>query len=68
MHVLHFQDIVRINMTIKEKTLLQNEVFLKACERARDGNGRIHFLGLVRQFSFFNINMRVRDKNDLFFL
>lgn len=42
-----YQDIVRINMTIKEKTLLQNEVFVKACERARDGNGRIHFLGLV---------------------
>lgn len=42
-----YQDIVRINMAIENKTLLENDVFVKACERAREGTGRIHFLGLV---------------------
>jgi len=42
-----YQDIVRINMAIEKKTLLENESFVKACENAREGNGRLHFLGLV---------------------
>lgn len=42
-----YQDIVRINMTVKNKTFGQNETFLDACNRAKNGNGRLHFLGLV---------------------
>lgn len=42
-----YQDIVRINMAIKQRTLLNNQVFLDACNYAKEGSGRIHYLGLV---------------------
>jgi len=42
-----YQDIVRINMTIKNQALLENDNFVAACEHAKTkGNGRIHLLGL----------------------
>jgi len=42
-----YQDIVRINMCIENKDLLNNVHFVNACERAKTGNGRLHLLGLV---------------------
>uniref|UniRef100_A0A9J2PGV5 2,3-bisphosphoglycerate-independent phosphoglycerate mutase n=1 Tax=Ascaris lumbricoides TaxID=6252 RepID=A0A9J2PGV5_ASCLU len=42
-----YQDIVRINMAVKNKTLTQNEALKNAAERAIKGNGRIHLAGLV---------------------
>jgi len=42
-----YQDIVRINMAVKNKTLLQNEAFVNACNNAKNGTGRLHLLGLV---------------------
>ncbi|VDP05612.1 unnamed protein product [Heligmosomoides polygyrus] len=42
-----YQDIVRINLSIKNNTLVQNETLIAACNRAKGGNGRIHLAGLV---------------------
>ena len=38
-------------MSFENRTLLQNPTFLKACDRAKNGNGRLHFLGLVSYFA-----------------
>lgn len=45
----HFliQDIVRINKAVQEKTLINNKNLIAACNKAKSGNGRLHFLGLV---------------------
>jgi 2,3-bisphosphoglycerate-independent phosphoglycerate mutase len=42
-----FQDLVRINLSIEQKTLGSNETLVATFERARKGNGRLHLLGLV---------------------
>ncbi|XP_035665175.1 2,3-bisphosphoglycerate-independent phosphoglycerate mutase-like [Branchiostoma floridae] len=42
-----YQDIVRINLAMDTKAINQNENLVKAFERAKTGNGRLHFLGLV---------------------
>jgi 2,3-bisphosphoglycerate-independent phosphoglycerate mutase len=42
-----WQDIVRIDMAIKKKQFHKNPVIVEACERAKKGTGRLHFLGLV---------------------
>lgn len=42
-----WQDIVRIDQTVKHKKLLQQPNITKCFQRAKDGNGRIHFMGLV---------------------
>ncbi|PIO55845.1 putative dihydrolipoyllysine-residue succinyltransferase, partial [Teladorsagia circumcincta] len=42
-----YQDIVRINLSIKNDTLVKNEALVAACNRAKSGNGRIHLAGLV---------------------
>uniref|UniRef100_A0A8R1XX47 2,3-bisphosphoglycerate-independent phosphoglycerate mutase n=1 Tax=Onchocerca volvulus TaxID=6282 RepID=A0A8R1XX47_ONCVO len=42
-----YQDIVRINLAVKNKTLVENKHLKEAAERAIKGNGRIHLCGLV---------------------
>ncbi|KAF8719160.1 hypothetical protein AX14_011381 [Amanita brunnescens Koide BX004] len=42
-----WQDIVRIDVSIKKKQFHKNPVILDSCKRAKEGNGRLHFLGLV---------------------
>ncbi|KAJ3042996.1 2,3-bisphosphoglycerate-independent phosphoglycerate mutase [Rhizophlyctis rosea] len=42
-----YQDIVRIELSIKEKKFAQQPNLVKAFERAKSGNGRLHLLGLV---------------------
>lgn len=42
-----YQSIVEIDLTVKDKSLWQKETFVNACQRAKSGNGRLHFLGLV---------------------
>lgn len=42
-----WQDIVKIDVSIKKRNFHKNDATLKACERAKSGNGRLHFLGLV---------------------
>jgi 2,3-bisphosphoglycerate-independent phosphoglycerate mutase len=43
-----WQDIVRIDVAIKKRTFHKNETILASLKRAKDGNGRLHLLGLVR--------------------
>uniref|UniRef100_A0A915ECU3 phosphoglycerate mutase (2,3-diphosphoglycerate-independent) n=1 Tax=Ditylenchus dipsaci TaxID=166011 RepID=A0A915ECU3_9BILA len=42
-----YQDIVRINLAVKDNTLVNNEQLKTAAKRAVEGNGRLHLLGLV---------------------
>ncbi|BFZ59080.1 hypothetical protein YB2330_000082 [Saitoella coloradoensis] len=42
-----WQDLVRIDQTIKNEKLNEVENLNKALENAKNGNGRLHFLGLV---------------------
>ena len=42
-----WQDIVRIDQSVKTDSFLKQENIAKALQAAKDGNGRIHFLGLV---------------------
>lgn len=42
-----WQDSVRIDQTLKNGKLNQNESIVKSFQRAKDGNGRLHLLGLV---------------------
>jgi 2,3-bisphosphoglycerate-independent phosphoglycerate mutase len=46
-----WQDIVRIDVAIKKCTFHKNETILASMKRAKDGNGRLHLLGLVRTLS-----------------
>ncbi|CCL98840.1 uncharacterized protein FIBRA_00845 [Fibroporia radiculosa] len=42
-----WQDIVKIDVSIKKRQFHKNEVILESCNRAKEGNGRLHLLGLV---------------------
>ncbi|KAG2024142.1 phosphoglycerate mutase, variant 2 [Coprinopsis cinerea AmutBmut pab1-1] len=42
-----WQDIVRIDVAIKKKQFHKNPTVLEACKRAKEGTGRLHFLGLI---------------------
>ena len=42
-----WQDIVRIDVAIKKKQFHKNPALLASCKRAKEGNGRLHALGLV---------------------
>lgn len=42
-----WQDVVRIDQTIKQGEFAQNEVIKKTLEAAKNGNGRLHLCGLV---------------------
>jgi 2,3-bisphosphoglycerate-independent phosphoglycerate mutase len=42
-----WQDVVRIDMTISKGKMNQVENIVKSFQRAKDGNGRLHLLGLV---------------------
>ncbi len=42
-----YQNLVRINMAVKEKTLGQEKVLLNALKYAKENNKNIHLLGLV---------------------
>lgn len=42
-----WQDVVRIDQTVKKGEMNKNPVVKKAFQRAIDGNGRLHLLGLI---------------------
>ncbi|VUC26398.1 unnamed protein product [Clonostachys rosea] len=42
-----YQDVVRIDQTIKKGELNKNDVLVQTFERAKNGNGRLHLAGLV---------------------
>jgi len=42
-----YQDLVRINMAIRDKTLANNPQIISAMEYARNNHKHIHFIGLV---------------------
>lgn len=42
-----WQDVVRIDQTIKKDELSENEVIKKTFQSAASGNGRLHLCGLV---------------------
>lgn len=42
-----WQDIVRIDQSIKKREFHKSANILKSCKHAKEGNGRLHLLGLV---------------------
>jgi 2,3-bisphosphoglycerate-independent phosphoglycerate mutase len=42
-----WQDIVRIDVTIKKKQFHKNPVIVESCKHAKEGTGRLHLLGLI---------------------
>ncbi|KAJ7195802.1 BPG-independent [Mycena pura] len=42
-----WQDIVRIDVSIKKREFHKNKTIRASCERAKAGNGRLHLLGLI---------------------
>ncbi|KAH9949405.1 BPG-independent [Amylocystis lapponica] len=42
-----WQDIVKIDVSIKKRQFHKNEQIVASCKHAKDGNGRLHLLGLV---------------------
>ncbi|KAJ3065400.1 2,3-bisphosphoglycerate-independent phosphoglycerate mutase [Quaeritorhiza haematococci] len=42
-----YQDIVRIDLAVKNKTLGKQPALAAAMKRAKEGNGRLHLLGLI---------------------
>jgi len=42
-----WQDIVRIDVSIKKREFHKNPNIVESCKRAKDGNGRLHLLGLI---------------------
>ncbi|CAK9299416.1 unnamed protein product [Gordionus sp. m RMFG-2023] len=42
-----YQDIVRINMSIEDKSLFSNKKFVEMCNQSKNGTNRLHFIGLV---------------------
>ncbi|KAF8194001.1 metalloenzyme [Mycena galopus ATCC 62051] len=42
-----WQDIVRIDVAIKKREFHKNKNILESFQRAKDGNGRLHLIGLV---------------------
>lgn len=42
-----WQDIVRIDVSIKKKEFHKNPVILESLKKAKEGNGRLHLLGLI---------------------
>ncbi|KAJ7036768.1 phosphoglycerate mutase [Mycena alexandri] len=42
-----WQDIVRIDVSIKKRQFHKNETIVESLKRAKDGNGRLHLLGLI---------------------
>ena len=43
-----WQDIVRIDVSIKKRQFHKTQNILKSFKHAKEGNGRLHLLGLVR--------------------
>jgi 2,3-bisphosphoglycerate-independent phosphoglycerate mutase len=51
-----YQDIVRIEKQIKNKELLKNENLVASLKNAVNGNGRLHFLGLISDGGVHSMN------------
>ena len=46
-----WQDIVRIDVAIKKRRFHKNETILESFKHAKETNGRLHLVGLVRTAS-----------------
>jgi 2,3-bisphosphoglycerate-independent phosphoglycerate mutase len=46
-----WQDIVRIDVSIKKRQFHKSKNIVDSCNRAKEGNGRLHLLGLVSEIS-----------------
>jgi 2,3-bisphosphoglycerate-independent phosphoglycerate mutase len=54
-----WQDVVRIDQTVKKGELGNNDVIKKVLEAAKNGNGRLHLCGLVSHGGVVSIIRRV---------
>jgi 2,3-bisphosphoglycerate-independent phosphoglycerate mutase len=58
-----WQDVVRIDQTIKKGELNKNDVITKTFKAAKEGNGRLHLCGLISDGGVVSL-----DHNRMFML
>ena len=51
-----WQDIVRIDQSIKKRQFHESPKIVEAMQHAKDGNGRLHLLGLVSRSDLFDFS------------
>ena len=56
-----WQDIVRIDVSIKKREFHKNKSILESFEKAKKGNGRVHLLGLVRLLPLIQYQTKQTD-------
>lgn len=54
-----WQDVVRIDQSIKRGEFAKNEVIHKTLEAAKNGNGRLHLCGLVSHGGVVSLPLRI---------
>jgi 2,3-bisphosphoglycerate-independent phosphoglycerate mutase len=60
-----WQDVVRIDLSVKKDEFKNNDVIKKIMEAAKNGNGRLHLCGLVSHGGVVSIQAtRAAEKND----
>jgi 2,3-bisphosphoglycerate-independent phosphoglycerate mutase len=57
-----WQDVVRIDQTIKKGELDQNDVIMKTFNAAKAGTGRLHLCGLISDGGVVSISKRKRKE------
>jgi hypothetical protein len=60
-----WQDIVKIDVSIKKKQFHKNENILASFKHAKDGNGRLHLLGLVRRREAISVRFALADETNV---
>lgn len=58
-----WQDVVRIDQTIKQGEFSSNDVIKKVMEAAKNGNGRLHLCGLVSHGGVVSIRITERARS-----
>lgn len=60
-----WQDVVRIDLSVKKDEFKNNDVIKKIMEAAKNGNGRLHLCGLVSHGGVVSIqSTRAAEKDD----
>jgi len=60
-----YQDLVKINMAVKDNTIAQNEQLVKAFKYAKENNVGVHFVGLVSDGGVHSLDTHLYKLCDL---
>lgn len=60
-----YQDLVKINLAIKDGSIRKNEVLVNSFNYARENNKQVHFLGLLSDGGVHSLNRHLYDLCDM---